>query len=128
MAINSLLRGQPQGVKVLKSRRPEPTSNKLHQRICKHRNAGAGSMYVDQFSQVIRILQVTGRIREILAQDGKIQPTARCLEKVARAHANESDEEKYRLAQAETLLELAAKYRIELEGDMRSCAVQWTRT
>jgi len=64
--------------------------------------------------QLLRIreeLNRSGRIREILDDEGKIQPSQRAMELVARDHAGKSEVERYGLAQCLTLLELADKYR-----------------
>jgi hypothetical protein len=59
-------------------------------------------------------LNRSGRIREILDDEGMIRPSPSAMELVAREHAGESDVEKHCLAQCLTLLELADKYRDEL--------------
>jgi hypothetical protein len=67
--------------------------------------------------QLLRIreqLNRSGRIREILDGEGKILPSPSAVEQVAREHAGESVAEMYSLAQCLTLLELADKYREEL--------------
>ena len=59
-------------------------------------------------------LDRSGRIREILDDEGKVLPSPRAMEQVEREHAGKSEAEKYGLAQCVTLLELADRYREEL--------------
>ena len=59
-------------------------------------------------------LRTIGRIEEILDSDGRIQPSRAALDKAERMYADESDMEIYRIAQAQTVLDLAEKYQAEL--------------
>ncbi len=72
---------------------------------------------MEQLLRIREQLDRFGRIREILDDKGKILPSPSALEQVSRDQADESDEsevEKYCQAQCLTLLELANKYRDEL--------------
>jgi hypothetical protein len=69
---------------------------------------------MEQLLRIREQLNRSGRIREILDDEGKILPSPNAMEQVAREHAGGSDVEKYCLAQCLTLLELADKYRDEL--------------
>jgi len=67
--------------------------------------------------QLLRIreqLDRSGRIREILDDEGKVLPSPGAMERVEHEHAGKSEAERYGLAQCLTLLELAEKYREEL--------------
>jgi hypothetical protein len=70
---------------------------------------------MEQLLRVREQLNRSGRIREILDDEGKILPSQSAMELVAREHAGESDVERYCLAQCLTLLELADKYREDLK-------------
>ena len=70
---------------------------------------------MEQLLRIREQLNRSGRIREILDDDGKILPSQSAVEQVAREHAGESVAEMYGLAQCLTLLELAEKYREELK-------------
>jgi hypothetical protein len=70
---------------------------------------------MQQLLKVREQLNRTGRISEILDDEGKILPSQSATERVAREHARESVAEMYGLAQCLTLLELAEKYREELK-------------
>jgi hypothetical protein len=59
-------------------------------------------------------LNRSGRIREILDDEGEVLPSQSAMDLVAREHVSKSDAERYSLAQVLTLLELADKYREEL--------------
>jgi len=69
---------------------------------------------MEQLLRIREQLNKSGRIREILDDEGKILPSQSATELVRREHAGESDAEKYCLAQCLTLLELADKHREEL--------------
>ena len=69
---------------------------------------------MQQLLKIREQLNKSGRIHEILDGQGKIRPSQSALEQVARQHADASNAEKYGLAQCLTLLELADKYRDEL--------------
>jgi hypothetical protein len=69
---------------------------------------------VEQLLKIREQLNRSGRIREILDDEGKILPSPGAVELVAREHAGESEVERYCLAQCLTLLALADKYRDEL--------------
>jgi len=60
-------------------------------------------------------LNASGRIREILDDEGQVLPSQSALVQAAREYAGKSDAEKYGLAQCLTLLELADKHREELK-------------
>ena len=70
---------------------------------------------MEQLLRIREQLNRSGRIREILDDEGKILPSPSAVEQVAREHAGESVAEMYGLAQCLTLLELAEKYREELK-------------
>ena len=67
-----------------------------------------------QLLKIRQQLNRSGRISEILDDEGKILPSQRAMEQVAREHADKMEFERYGLAQCLTLLELADKYREEL--------------
>jgi hypothetical protein len=69
---------------------------------------------MEQLLRIRKQLNRSGRISEILDDEGKILPSQSAMEQVTREHAGGSDAEKYGLAQCLTLLELADKYREEL--------------
>jgi hypothetical protein len=75
---------------------------------------GRALVDMEQLLKIREQLNRSGRIREILDDEGKILPSPSTLELVAREHAGESEVERYCLAQCLTLLELADKYRDEL--------------
>jgi hypothetical protein len=70
--------------------------------------------HMEQLLSIRQQLDRSGRISEILDDEGKILPSPSALDEVAREHASAADFEKYNLAQCLTLLELADKYRDEL--------------
>ena len=70
---------------------------------------------MEQLLRIREQLDRSGRIREILDDEGKVLPSQSAMELVAREHASKSDAEKYSLAQVLTLLELAQRYREELD-------------
>ncbi len=72
------------------------------------------NMSVDDLVRVHEQLEATGRIHEITDVDGKIQPSEKSLETIAVDHPDADDAEKWRLAQADTLMDLAEKYENEL--------------
>ena len=71
-------------------------------------------MKIDHLLKLQRQLDKNGRLREILDDDGKTQPSVKALEYVKAEHPQAEDAEKWRLAQARTLMDLAEKYQSEL--------------
>ena len=69
---------------------------------------------MEQLLKIRQQLNRSGRISEILDDEGKIRPSQSAMEQVAREHAGKLEFERYGLAQCLTLLELADKYREEL--------------
>ena len=70
-----------------------------------------------RIDELFRQLHNSGYINEILDSEGKIEPSETALEKIRGAYPTTSKEEAaeaWQLAQAETLLELAAKYNVEM--------------
>jgi hypothetical protein len=67
-----------------------------------------------QLLKVREQLDRSGRVREILDDEGKVLPSPGAMEQAEREQAGKSEAEKYGLAQCLTLLELADKYREEL--------------
>jgi len=70
---------------------------------------------MEQLLRIREQLDRSGRIREILDDEGKVLPSRSAKDLVAREHAGKSEAERYSLAQVLTLLELADKYREELK-------------
>jgi hypothetical protein len=70
---------------------------------------------MEQLLKIGEQLNRSGRIREILDDEGKILPSQSTMELVAREHAGGSEVERYGQAQCLTLLELADKYREDLK-------------
>jgi hypothetical protein len=70
---------------------------------------------MEQLLRIREQLNRSGRIREILDDEGKVLPSQSAMELVDREHGGKSDAERYGLAQVLTLLELADKYREELK-------------
>jgi hypothetical protein len=58
-------------------------------------------------------LHVAGHLAKVIDRHGKIVPTPAALEQVDERHADEPPDEKYRLAQAQTLLNLAEEHQLE---------------
>jgi hypothetical protein len=71
-------------------------------------------MDMEQLARIRERLNRSGRIREVLDDEGKVLPSPSAMELVAREYAGESDVEKYCLAQCLTLLEFADKYPEEM--------------
>ncbi len=69
---------------------------------------------MQQLLRIRKQLDRSGRICEILDDEGTILLSPSAVEQVAREHTGESVAEMYGLAQCLTLLELADKYREEL--------------
>lgn len=59
-------------------------------------------------------MRQSGHLNEILDDEGLIVPSADALRWVTTNHTDEGDAEKWRLAQAETLIRLAKKCQISL--------------
>ena len=70
---------------------------------------------MEQLLRIREQLNRSGRIREILDDEGKVLPSQSAMELVEREHAGKSEAERYSLAQVLTLLELADKYQEELK-------------
>jgi len=70
---------------------------------------------MEQLLRIREQLNRSGRIREILDDEGKVLPSQSAMELVGREHAGKSEAERYSLAQVLTLLELADKYQEELK-------------
>jgi hypothetical protein len=68
----------------------------------------------DEFDKVFAQLRSSGRINEILDDNGQIKPSASSLREAEFELPNGSDADRWRLAQAGTLIELAEKYAAEL--------------
>jgi hypothetical protein len=88
----------------MKNRINKPTKSK----------AEAGISSMDDLHRITERLEKLGRLQEILDGDGEIRPSPSAFERTENEHPDKSDAEKYRLAQAATLLELAEKYQTEL--------------
>jgi hypothetical protein len=69
---------------------------------------------MERLLRVREQLNRSGRIQEILDDDGKVLPSQSAMREVEREHADKSEAERYSLAQVLTLLDLADKYRDEL--------------
>lgn len=69
---------------------------------------------MEQLKKIRQQLDQTGRIGEVLNEEGKIRPSSAAMELVERESSDKPEWEKYSLAQCLTLLELADKYRDEL--------------
>ena len=69
---------------------------------------------MEQLEKLHKQLKESGRLREILNDDDKIQPSIRASKQVEEENPDTEPAEKYRLAQAQTLLDLAEKYQSEL--------------
>jgi hypothetical protein len=74
---------------------------------------------IAQLELVYKKLVASGRIKEILGEDGKVQPSEKALEKMSSDYPNcRTDEEAafaWRTAVAQTLLDLADKYQAEMQ-------------
>ena len=68
-------------------------------------------MKSDRLQGLERLLDLERLSPTILDQDGKIIPSREAFVWVEREHPDESDAEKYRLAQAWTLLDLYERHR-----------------
>ena len=68
----------------------------------------------DHFNKVWAQLKASGRAEEILNEDGKVVISDEAFDWVEKEHPDKSDGDKYRLAQAQTMLALADKYAHEL--------------
>lgn len=68
----------------------------------------------DHLNKVWEQLKATGRAKEILKEDGTIEVSDEAFAWVEKEHSDKSDAEKYRLAQAQTMLNFADKYASEL--------------
>lgn len=71
-------------------------------------------MDIKNLEMLCEKLEKIGRLREIQDDEGKIEPTKKSLKYIEREYPDKTDAEKWRLAQAETLLDLAKKYQSEL--------------
>jgi hypothetical protein len=72
-----------------------------------------------QLEQIYERLAATGRMTEILDDEGKIQPSKKALKLMNQEFPNpqtgEQRAEAWRWAQARTLLDLADKYQAEMQ-------------
>jgi len=71
-------------------------------------------MSADDVFRIYDQLRATGRLREILDDDGKVEPSRQALDSVEETHPDAEPAEKWHLAQCRTLMDLAEKYESEL--------------
>ena len=71
-------------------------------------------MDIEQFKKLAAQMQKAGHMQEILGSDGKIEPSKAAIQHVKRESGDADDAEMWRLAQAQTLIELAEKYKVSL--------------
>ena len=71
-------------------------------------------MSADDVFKLYEQLRTTGRLREILDDDGRIEPSKAALESIEETHPDAEPAEKRHLAQCRALLGLAEKYESEL--------------
>lgn len=74
-------------------------------------NERAKPMNQAELEAIVAKMKKTGRLNEIFRPDGTIQPSPKAIASVA--NGPESDAEKWRLAQAKTVMDLAEKYQSE---------------
>ena len=71
-------------------------------------------MDMERLMKLHQQLRASGRLQEILDADGNIRPSEKAISQVYRQTPEQSTEqemaERYRLAQAQTLMDLAEKY------------------
>ncbi len=67
-----------------------------------------------ELERLVVELTKTGRMREIEDAEGRIVPSENALQRAAKRHPNASDAERWRLAQAQTLLEFARQCKTEM--------------
>lgn len=72
-------------------------------------------MDIGHLLRVRQQLDRSGRIDEILDDEGKVLPSQSALEQAEREHDGASEAEKYGRAQCLTLLELAEKYHLNAD-------------
>ena len=71
-------------------------------------------MSADDVFKIYDQLRATGRLREILDDDGRIEPSREAMDSIEEKYPNVEPEEKRHLAQCRTLMDLAKKYESEL--------------
>jgi hypothetical protein len=67
-----------------------------------------------ELERLVVELTKTGRMREIEDAEGRIVPSEKALQRAAKRHPNASDAERWRFAQAQTLLEFAKQCKTEM--------------
>jgi hypothetical protein len=68
----------------------------------------------ERYEELCHQLRASDRIKDILDDTGAIKPSQSALDHVESDHPDESDAEKWRLAQEQTLMDLVEKYQSEL--------------
>jgi hypothetical protein len=71
-------------------------------------------MDMEKFARLVSDLKTAGALRKMLNEDGSIKPSKSADLHVMREYPNASDEQKLRLAHAHTLIEVAERYRIDV--------------
>src|SRR6266403_5401201 len=65
---------------------------------------------MQEFHQKVQCLSQAGYLDEIHNKDGTIRPSVSAVERVQAEYPNEEPAQKYRLAQAQTLIDTVNKY------------------
>ena len=71
-------------------------------------------MNMDDLFAVFEQLKASGRIQEILDVHGKVEPSSTARDSIEATHPDAEAADKRRLAQAQTVIDLAKKYESEL--------------
>jgi hypothetical protein len=69
---------------------------------------------IKELERIVERLRESGRLDEILDEDRQIRPSESTLKRIRRENPHAKPAERFQLAQAQTLIDLANEYQIEL--------------
>ena len=87
-------------------------SKQKPQRAVAKQSRSEKPMTMQEFHQRVQCLEQAGCLNEIHNKDGTIRPSLSAIKRVRAEYPNEEPAQKWRLAQAQTLIDTVNKYQI----------------